>query len=89
MLNNPNVQAKMGWKNKKEEYKSSKTCKKHVKVYHIDKPWPKKCHEAHTKKFAWNMDLQGYHFNHRAKEVWRALFGNHNKRKGFFNYSLV
>jgi hypothetical protein len=29
------------------------------------------------------------HFNHQAEEVWRALFGNRNKSKGFFNYSLL
>ena len=29
------------------------------------------------------------HFFHRAEKVWRTLFGDHQKSKGFFNYSLL
>jgi hypothetical protein len=50
-LEDPNVCAENGWKNKKEEYWSSKTCKKYVKMFDIDKLWPKECYAAHTKSF--------------------------------------
>jgi hypothetical protein len=49
-LENPDVQAEIGCKNK--EYWSSKTSKKYVKMYYIDKLWPKECHVAHMKSFA-------------------------------------
>jgi hypothetical protein len=89
-LEDPNVRAEKGWENEKEEYWSSKTCMKYVKMCHIDKLWPKECHAAHTKSFAcrpWTCNDD--HFIHRAKEVWRALFGNREKNKGLFDYGLV
>jgi hypothetical protein len=89
-LEDPNICAEKGWKNEKEEYWSSKTCKKYVKMCHIDKLWPKECHAAHTKSFAcrpWTCNDD--HFIHRAKEVWRELFRNREKSKGLFNYGLI
>jgi hypothetical protein len=74
------VRAEKGCENEKEEYWSSKTYKKYVKMYHIDKLWSFAC-----RPWTCNDD----HFIHRAKEVWRALFGNLEKSKGLFNYGLV
>jgi hypothetical protein len=37
MLDNPNVPAEMDWKDVKEEFWSSKMCKRYVKMYHVDK----------------------------------------------------
>jgi hypothetical protein len=89
-LEDPNVCAEKGWKNEKEEYWSSKTCKKYVKMCHIDKLWPKEYHAAHTKGFACKpLKCKEDHFIHRAEEVWRALFGNRERSKGLLNYGLV
>jgi hypothetical protein len=89
-LENPDVQAEMGWEIEKKEYKSSKTCMKYVTMYHIDKFWPKECHEAHIKSFAcrpWT--CKDDHFICCTEEVWRALYGNRVKNKRLLNYSLV
>ena len=51
MLDNHDVSG-IGLDNKKEEHWPSLTCKKYVKMYHIDKLWPRECHEVHTKNFA-------------------------------------
>jgi hypothetical protein len=89
-LEDPNLRAEKGWENEKEEYWSSKTCKKYVKMCHIDKLWPKECHAAHTRGFACRpLTCNDDHFIHRAEEVWRALFGNWEKSKELFNYGLV
>jgi hypothetical protein len=89
-LEDPNVCAEKGWENEKEEYWSSKMCKKYVKMCHIDKLWPKECHAAHTRGFVCRpLTCNNDHFIHRAEEVWRALFGNREKNKGLFNYGLV
>jgi hypothetical protein len=57
---------------------------------HIDKLWPKECHAAHTKGFAYRpYTCKDDHFIHRAEEVWRALFGNWERSKGLLNYGLV
>ena len=89
-LEDPNVHAEKGWKNEKEEYWSSKTYKKYVKMCHINKLWPKECHMAHTKSFACRPGTcNNDHFIHQAEEAWRVLFGNWKKSKGLFNYGLV
>jgi hypothetical protein len=89
-LEDPNVRAEKGWENEKEEYWSSKTCKKYMKMCHIDKLWPKECYAAHTRGFACRpLTCNDDHFIYRAEEVWRALFGNRDKSKGLFNYGLV
>ena len=76
-LEDPNACAEKGWKNEKEEYWSSKMCKKYVKMYHIDKLWSKECHVAHIRGFACRpLICNDDHFIHRAEEVWQALFGN-------------
>jgi hypothetical protein len=51
-LEDPNVRAENCWENEKDEYWSSKMCKKYVKMCQIDKLWPKECHAAHMKSFA-------------------------------------
>jgi hypothetical protein len=80
-LEDPNVRAENGWKDEKEEYWSSKMCKKYVKMCHIDKLWPKECHAVHTKGFACRpYTCKDDHFIHRAEEVWRALFGNRERQ---------
>ena len=90
ILDNENVKAEDAWEAETEEFWTSKTCKKYVKMYHIDKLWPRECHESHTKNFACRPWMcKNDHFNHRAEEVWRALFGDRPRNKGFFNYSLV
>jgi hypothetical protein len=59
-------------------------------MYHINKLWPREYHEAHTKNFAYRPWMcKDVHFNHRAEEVWQALFKYRDKNKGFFNFSLV
>jgi hypothetical protein len=90
-LEDPNVHAEKGWENEKEEYWSSKMCKKYVKMCHIDKLWPKECHAAHTRDFACRpLTCNDDHFIHRAEEVWRALFGNQREKQAWsFNYGLV
>jgi hypothetical protein len=81
-LEDPNVHAEKGWENEKEEYWSSKMCKKYVKMCHIDKLWPKECHAAHTRDFACRpLTCNDDHFIHRAEEVWRALFGNQREKQ--------
>lgn len=89
-LEDPNVRAEKGWENEQEEYWSSKTCRKYVKMCHIDKLWPKQHHAVNTKNFACRpLTCNDDHFIHRAEEVWRALFGNREKSKGLFNYGLL
>jgi hypothetical protein len=89
-LEDPNVCAEKGWENEKKEYWSSKTCKKYVKMCHIDKLWPKKCHAMHTKGFACRpLKCKDDDFIHRAEEVWQALFGNRERSKGLLNYGLL
>jgi hypothetical protein len=89
-LEDPNMRAEKDWENEKEEYWSSKTCKKYMKMCHIDKLWPKECHTAHTRGFACRpLTCNDDHFIHRAEEVWRALLGNRERSKGLFNYGLV
>ena len=90
ILDNASIQAEEGWDAETHDYWTSKTCKKYVKMYHIDKLWPRSCHESHTKSFTcrpWMCNND--HFIYRAEEVWRALFGNRPKSKGSFNYSLL
>ena len=73
-----------------EEYWTSKTSKKYVKMYHVDKLWPRGCHEMNTKSFTARPHMcNNDHFLHHAEEVWRTLFGDRQKSKGFFNYSLL
>jgi hypothetical protein len=70
-LEDPNVHAEKGWENEKEEYWSSKKCKKYVNMCHIDKLWRKECHVAHTKSFVCRLWIcNDDHFIHRAEEVW-------------------
>jgi hypothetical protein len=89
-LEDPNMRAEKGWEDEKDEYWSSKMCKKYVKMCHIDKLWPKECHVAHTKGFACRpYTCKDDHFIHRAEEVWRALFGNRERNKVLLNYGLV
>jgi hypothetical protein len=89
-LEDPNVRVEKGWEDEKEEYWSSKTCKKYVKMCHIDKLWPKECHAAHTKGFACRpLTCKDDHFIHRAEEVWRALFRNRERNKGLLNHGFV
>ena len=89
-LEDPNVRAKKGWENEEEEYWSSKTCKKYVKMCHIDKLWPKKHHTVNTKNLAYRpLTCNDDYFIHRAEKVWRALFGNRKKSKGLFNYGML
>ena len=89
-LEDPNVCAKKGWENEKEEYWSSKMCKKYVKMCHIDKLWPEEHHAVNTKNFAyWSFTCNDDHFIHQVEQVWRALFGNRERNKGLFNYGLL
>jgi hypothetical protein len=70
-LEDPNVHVEKGWENEKEECWSSKTCKKYVKMCHINKLWPKECHAANTKSFVCRPWIcNDDHFIHRAEEVW-------------------
>ena len=90
ILDSENIKAEEGWEVEVEEWWTSKTCKKYVKMYHIDKLWPRDCHESHTKAFTtrpWMCNND--HFVHHAEEVWQALFGDCPRSKGFFNYSLL
>ena len=90
ILDNVEVQAEDDWEAEAEECWTSKTCKKYVKMYHIDKLWPRQCHESHTKSFACKPWMcKDDHFIHRAQEVWQALFGDRPRSKGLLNYSLV
>jgi hypothetical protein len=89
-LEDLNVRVEKGWKYEKEEYWSSKMCKKYVKMCHIDKLWPKECYVVHTKGFACRpYTCKDDHFIHRAEEAWRALVGNRERSKGLLNYGLV
>ena len=73
-----------------EEYWTSKTSKKYVKMYHVDKLWLRGCHEMNMKSFTARLHMcNNDHFLHCAEEVWRTLFGDRQKSKGFFNYSLL
>jgi hypothetical protein len=90
ILDNDIIKAEQGWEAELQEFWTSKTCKIYVKMYHIGKLWPRECHESHTRYFACKPWLcKDDHFLHRAEEVWRALFGDRPKSKGFFNYSLL
>ena len=90
ILDNENIKAEDGWEAQRENYWTSKICKKYVKMYHIGKLWPRDCHESHTKAFACKPWMcKNDHFLHRAEEVWQALFGNRPKSKGYFNYILL
>ena len=90
-LEDPNVRAEKGWENEEEEeYLSSKTYKKYMKMCHIDKLWPTQHHAMNMKNFAYRpLTCNDNHFIHQAKEVWRALFGNWERSKGLFNYGLL
>jgi hypothetical protein len=69
-LENHDVQAELGWKNEKEEYWSSKMCKKNMKMYHIDKLWPKEYHVAHINSFACKPWMcKDDHFIHREQQI--------------------
>ena len=90
ILDNKDIKAEKGWEVEMEEYWTSKTSKKYVKMYHVDKLWPRGCHEMNTKSFTARPHMcNNDHFLHRAQEVWRTLFGDRQKNKGFFNYSLL
>ena len=65
-------------------------CKKYVKMYYIDKLWPKECYKAHTKGFACRpYTCKDDHFIYRIEEVWQALFENWERSNGLLNYGLV
>jgi RING-H2 zinc finger domain len=90
ILDNEDIKADEGWEAETEEFWTFKTCKKYVKMYHVDKLWPRDNHESNTKAFACRPWMcKDEHFIYRAEEVWRALFGDRPRSKGFFNYSLV
>ena len=90
ILDNEDIKGEEGWEVEMEEYWTSKTSKKYVKMYHVDKLWPRGCHEMNTKSFTARPHMcNNDHFLHRAEEVWRTLFGDRQKSKGFFNYSLL
>ena len=90
ILDNEDMKADEGWEAKTKEFWTSKTCKKYVKMYHIDKLWPRDCHESNTKGFSCKPWMcKDDRFVYRAEMVWRALFGDRPKSKGSFNYSLL
>ena len=65
-------------------------CRTYVKMYHIDKLWPQESHKSHTRDFCckpWTCNNK--HFVHRSEEVWRVLFGNKRRSKGYINYSVA
>ena len=51
ILDNEDIKGEEGWEVEMEEYWTSKTSKKYVKMYHVDKLWPRGCHEMNTKSF--------------------------------------
>ena len=91
ILDDPNIKAESDWEKEEAEYWSSKMCKKYVKMYHIDKLWPRESHARHTHDYSckpWTCNNK--HFVHRSNEVWKALFGEGKAMcKGYINYSLA
>lgn len=90
ILENESIKGESGWEFEREEYWTSMTCKKYVKMYHIGKCWPKQYHQVHTRSFSCNpATCHDDHFLHRAEEVWVALFGDRGKTKGYYTYTLL
>jgi len=90
VLDNPDIKAEQGWEDEEQEYWTSQDCKKFVKMYHIGKLWPRRCHEVNTKASScMPVTCRDDHFNHRCEEVWRALFGDRVKGKDSFPYILL
>ena len=59
-------------------------------MYHVDKLWPRACHEVNTKSFTARPHMcKNDHFLHRAEEVWRTLFGDRPKSKWLLQLQLV
>ena len=90
ILDNEDIEGEEGWEVEMEEYWTSKTSKKYVKMYHVDKLWPRGCHEMNTKSFTARPHIcNNDHFLHRAKEVWRTLFGDRQKNTRVLQLQLV
>ena len=88
ILDDPNIKAESGWE-EEVEYWTFKTCKKYVKMYHIDKLWPRDYHAVHTHGFCCKpRNCNNKHFVHRSEEVWRSLFGGKPRSKGCINHSV-
>ena len=51
ILDDLNIKAERSREEEEVEYWTFKTCKKYVKMYHIDKLWPRDCHAVHTHGF--------------------------------------
>ena len=90
ILDDPNIVAESDWEDEAAEYSSGRLCRQYVKMYHIDKLWPWESHARHTTDFSCKpLTCKNKHFVHRAKEVWRAMFGGKSMSKGYINYSLA
>ena len=90
ILDDPNIKAESNWEKEEAEYWTSRMCRKYIKMYHIDKLWPREFHARHTHDYACKpYDCKNEHFVHRSKEVWRALFGDKPMVKGYINYSVA
>ena len=90
ILDDPNIIAESGWENVDADYWTSKLCKQYVKMYHINKLWPRDAYARQTADFNCKPHscIDPY-FVHRATEVWGAMFGPKPMSKGYINYSLA
>ncbi len=90
ILDDPNIKAESNWEKEDAEYWSSKMCKQYVKMYHIDKLWPRECHKNHNRDYCCNpRTCNDKHFVHRAEQVCRVLFRDKLRNKGNINYTLA
>ncbi len=80
----------MCWEKQDVEYWTSKLCRKYVKMYHIEKFWPRKCHPLHTREYCYkSLNCRSEQFVHYLMEVWKALFPEKAMSKGKVNYNLA
>ena len=90
ILDNKDILAEEGWDAVGPGYWTQRDCKTYVKMYHIDKLWPREQHEVNTRTFTCKPgSCTDDHFLHRAYEVWNALFGDRRLSKANFGYTLL
>ena len=90
ILDNKNILAEEGWESLGDMYWTQKECKTYVKMYHIDKLWPREQHDLNTRTFSCKPgSCMDDHFMHRAYEVWTTLFGDRKPSKAHFNYTIL
>ena len=71
ILDNPNIKAEKNWETEDAEYWTFKTCRQYIKMYHIDKLWPRDQHERQTQDFACKPhNCRSLLFVQRCNEVW-------------------